>query len=71
MCILQKKTIINQRIEVIPEKDEYLEEIGDKFRGIGMFDEAVKDYIKHGNGNKVMEIYVSNSKWGEAIQLSR
>ena len=58
-------------LEVIPEEDEYLEEIGDKFRGIGMCDEAVKAYIKHGNINKAMETYVANNKWGEAIELSR
>ena len=58
-------------LEVIPEEDEYLEEIGDKFRGIGMCEEAVKAYIKHGNVNKAMETYVANNKWGEAIELSR
>jgi WD repeat-containing protein 35 len=58
-------------LEVIPEEDEFLEEIGDKFRGIGMCDEAVKAYIKHGNINKAMETYVANNKWGEAIELSR
>jgi WD repeat-containing protein 35 len=58
-------------LEVIPEEDEFLEEIGDKFRGIGMCDEAVKAYVKHGNINKAMETYVSNNKWEEAIELSR
>ena len=58
-------------LEVIPEEDEFLEEMGDKFRGVGMCDEAVKAYIKHGNINKAMETYVANNKWGEAIELSR
>ena len=58
-------------LEVIPEEDEFLEEIGDKFRGIGMCDEACKAYIKHGNINKAMETLVANNKWGEAIELSR
>ncbi len=58
-------------LEVIPEEDEFLEEMGDKFRGVGMCDEAVKAYVKHGNINKAMETYVSNNKWGEAIELSR
>ena len=58
-------------LEVIPEEDEYLEEIGDKFRGIGMCEEAVKAYIKHGNVSKAIETYVANNKWGEAIELSR
>jgi WD repeat-containing protein 35 len=58
-------------LEVIPEEDEFLEEMGDKFRGVGMCDEAVKAYIKRGNISKAMETYVANNKWGEAIELSR
>jgi WD repeat-containing protein 35 len=58
-------------LDIIPEDDEYLEEIGDKFNGIGMVDEAVKAYVKYGNITKALEIYVSNNKWGEAIELSR
>ena len=58
-------------IEIIPKEDKFLEEIGDKFKGIGMCEEAVKAYVKHGNINKAMEAYVSNNKWAEAIELSR
>lgn len=36
-------------LEVIPEEDEFLEEMGDKFLGLGMCHEAVIAYTKHGN----------------------
>ena len=58
-------------IEKIPQDDKFLEEVGDKFSGLGMCEEAAIAYIKHGNINKAMETYVSNNKWAEAIELSR
>ena len=58
-------------LDVIPEEDEYLEEMGDKFDKIGMCDEAVKAYLKHGNINKAMETYISHNRWADAIELSR
>ena len=60
-----------EMLEVIPEEDEFLEEMGDKFRGIGMCEEAVKAYTKRGNIKKAMETYIENNKWGEAVELSR
>ena len=57
-------------LEVIPEEDEYLEELGDKFNGIGMCEEAVKAYVKHGNIRKALQTYIKNNKWEEAIGLS-
>ena len=60
-----------EMLEIIPEEDEYLEEMGDKFRGVGMCEEAVKAYIKRGNIKKAMETYIENNKWGEAVELSR
>ena len=60
-----------EMLEVIPEEDEFLEEIGDKLKSIGMCEEAAKAFIKHGNVNKAMETYMENNKWEEAIELSR
>jgi len=57
-------------LDVIPEEDEYLEEVGDKFRKKGMCDEAVKAYMKHGNINKALETYIENKRWADAIELS-
>ena len=57
-------------LEVIPEEDEYLEEMGDKFLAVGMCDEAVAAYTKHGNIKKGIESYINNNKWEEAIDLS-
>ena len=57
-------------LEVIPEEDEFLEEMGEKFNSIGMCDEAVKAYVKYGNILKALETYVANNKWKEAIELS-
>jgi WD repeat-containing protein 35 len=57
-------------LEVIPEEDEYLEEMGDKFLAVGMCDEAVSAYTKHGNIKKGIESYINNNKWEEAIDLS-
>ena len=57
-------------LEVIPEEDEFLEEMGEKFNSIGMCDEAVKAYIKCGNILKALQTYVENNKWKEAIELS-
>ena len=39
----------SKMLEVIPEEDEYLEEIGNKFLGLGMYDEAVIAFTKRGN----------------------
>ena len=73
LCYFAKEDYMKaaELLEVIPEEDEFLEVMGDKFRGVGMCDEAVKAYVKHGNINKAMETYVANNKWGEAIELSR
>ena len=57
-------------LDVIPEEDEYLEEMGDKFLAVGMCDEAVTAYTKHGNIRKAIESYINNNKWEEAIDLS-
>ena len=57
-------------IEVIPEEDEYLEEMGDKFLGVGMCPEAVQAFIKHGNIKKAIESYINYNMWEEAIDLS-
>ena len=58
-------------IEQLPKDDEFLEEIGDKFKGLGMCKEAVMAYSKKGNLKKAMETYIENNKWSEAIELSR
>ena len=57
-------------LEVIPEEDEFLEEMGDKFLGLGMCHEAVIAYTKHGNIKKGIESYITCNKWEEAIELS-
>ena len=57
-------------LEVIPEEDEFLEEIGDKFLGLGMCHEAVIAFTKHGNIKKGIESYINCNKWEEAIDLS-
>ena len=60
-----------EMIDVIPKEDEFLEEMGDKFRGMGMCKEAVMAYTKRGNLKKAMETYIENNKWSEAVELSR
>ena len=57
-------------LEVIPEEDEYLEEVGNKFMGLGMCREAVIAFTKHGNIKKGIESYIACNKWEEAIELS-
>ena len=57
-------------LEVIPEEDEYLEEIGNKFMGLGMCHEAVVAFTKHGNIKKGIECYINSNKWEEAMDLS-
>ena len=60
----------SKMLEVIPEEDEFLEEMGDKFMDLGMCHEAVIAYTKHGNIKKGIENYISCNKWEEAIELS-
>ena len=57
-------------LEVIPEEDEFLEEMGEKFLGLGMFHEAAIAFTKHGNIKKGIESYIVANKWEEAIDLS-
>ena len=57
-------------LEVIPEEDEFLEEMGNKFLGLGMCHEAVMAFTKHGNIKKGIESYISCNKWEEALDLS-
>ena len=57
-------------LEVIPEEDEFLDEIGEKFLGLGMCHEAVLAFTKKGNIKKGLESYISCNKWEEAIDLS-
>ena len=60
-----------EMIEVVPKEDEFLDTMGDKFRQLGMCQEAVLCYTKKGNIKKAMETYIENNKWGEAVELSR
>ena len=60
-----------EMIDVVPKEDEFLEQMGDKFRQVGMCQEAVLAYSKRGNIKKAMETYIENNKWGEAVELSR
>ena len=57
-------------LEVIPEEDEFLEELGNRFLGLGMCQEAAIAFTKHGNIRKGIESYISLNKWEEAIDLS-
>ena len=57
-------------LEVIPEEDELFEEMGNKFLNLGMYQEAVIAFTKHGNIKKAIESYISCNKWEEAIDLS-
>ena len=57
-------------LEVIPEEDEFLEEIGEKFLGLGMCQEAAMAFTKHGNIKRGIESYINCNKWEEAIDLS-
>ena len=59
-----------QLLDVIPEEDEFLEEMGDRFLGLGMCPEAVVAYTKHGNIKKAIESYIKYNKWEEAMDLS-
>ena len=59
-----------EMLEVIPEEDEFLEEMGEKFLGLGMCHEAAIAFTKHGNIKKGIESYINFNKWEEAIDLS-
>ena len=60
----------SKMLEVIPEEDEYLEEMGNKFLGLGMCNEAVTAFTKHGNIKKGIESYISCNRWEDALDLS-
>ena len=49
-------------LDVIPEEDEFLEEVGDKFLGLGMCQEAVIAYTKGGNIKKGIESFINSLK---------
>ena len=57
-------------LEIIPEEDEFLEEMGEKFLGLGMCHEAAVAFTKHGNIKRGIESYITCNKWEEAIDLS-
>ena len=69
-CYFEKEEYdkASKMLEVIPEEDEYLEEIGNKFLGLGMYDEAVIAFTKHGNIKKGIES--TCNRWEDAIDLS-
>jgi WD repeat-containing protein 35 len=71
-CYFEKEEYdkASKMLEVIPEEDEYLEEIGNKFLGLGMYDEAVIAFTKHGNIKKGIESYITCNRWEDAIDLS-
>ena len=71
-CYFAKEDYENasKMLEIIPEEDEFLEEMGNKFLGLGMCHEAVIAFTKHGNIKKGIESYISCNKWEEAIDLS-
>ena len=71
-CYFAKEDYDNaaKMLEIIPEEDEFLEEMGNKFLNLGMCREAVIAFTKHGNIKKGIESYISCNKWEDAIDLS-
>ena len=71
-CYFAKEDYENasKMLEIIPEEDEFLEEMGNRFLGLGMCHEAAIAFTKHGNIKRGIESYISCNKWEEAIELS-
>ena len=57
-------------IERIPEENELLLFLGNKFEKYGLCDEAVKCYIRYGDIKKAIDTCVLMNKWNLAVELA-
>ena len=57
-------------IEKIPEQNEFLLFMGNKFETYGLCDEAVKCYLRYGDVKKAIDTCVLMNKWNLAVELA-
>ena len=57
-------------IDRIPEENEFLLTMGQKFETYGLCDEAVKCYLKYGDIKKAIDTCVLMNKWNLAVELA-
>ena len=57
-------------IERIPEENELLLFLGNKFEKYGLCDEAVKCYLRYGDIKKAIDTCVLMNKWNLAVELA-
>ena len=57
-------------IEKIPEQNEFLLFMGDKFETYGLCDEAVNCYLRYGDVKKAIDTCVLMNKWNLAVELA-
>ena len=57
-------------IEKLPEQNELLLEMGEKFETYGLCEEAVNCYLKYGDPKKAIDTCVLMNKWNLAVELA-
>ena len=57
-------------IDQLPEEDPLLENIAEKFQGIGLCEQSVKAYLKGGNIRGAIDCCVLLNQWNQAIELA-
>ncbi len=57
-------------IERIPEQNEFLLFMGEKFETYGLCDEAVNCYLRYGDVKKAIDTCVLMNKWNLAVELA-
>jgi len=57
-------------IEIVPEGNNLLMEIGEKLQSVGLCDEAVDAFLKAGNVKRALDCCVLLNQWAKAVELA-
>jgi WD repeat-containing protein 35 len=55
----------------LPEASQMLSSIGEKFQSVGMCDEAVEAFLKHGDVKAAVDCCVMLNQWNQAVELAQ
>jgi WD repeat-containing protein 35 len=61
---------MEELIETLPEGDELLLDMGQKFSSVGMSDQAVASYLRGGEVKLAIETCVQLNQWDRAVELA-
>jgi len=62
---------LTEVLNLLPEASPLLTSVGEKFQSVGMCDEAVKSFLKHGDIKAAIDCCVMLNQWNQAVELAQ